>query len=110
MSSILNDIKHMLGRPEGETTFDRDIMIHINGAFSTLTQLGVGPTVGYQITGPDEEWSTFTTDPRLSSVVTYVYLKTKLAFDPPDTGFVLGAMQEQIKEHEYRLNVVADYG
>lgn len=110
MSSILQDIKHMLGRPEGETVFDQDIMIHINAAFGTLTQLGVGPTVGFAITGPDEEWSAYTTDPRLSSVKTYVYLKTRLAFDPPDTGFQLTAMQDQIQEHEYRLNVVADYG
>jgi len=66
--------------------------------------------VGFAITGPDEEWSAYTTDPRLSSVKTYVYLKTRLAFDPPDTGFQLTAMQDQIQEHEYRLNVVADYG
>jgi len=110
MSSILNDIKHMLGRPEGDTTFDMDIMININSAFGTLTQLGVGPVVGFQITGPNNDWNEFTTDPRLNAVKNYIFLKTKIAFDPPDTGFVLTAMQDQIREHEYRLNVVADYG
>lgn len=110
MSSILNDIKHMLGHTEDDTAFDQDIMIFINGAFTALTQLGVGPTVGFKITGPGNEWVEFYTDPRLSAVETFVFLKTKMAFNPPDTGFQLTAMEEQIKELEYRLNVIADYG
>jgi len=110
MSSILNDVKHILGHTEDDTVFDSDLMILINGVFSTLHQLGVGPTTGYQITGPANEWAEFTTDARLNSVKTYIFLKVKLAFNPPDTGFVLTAMEEQIRELEYRLNVVADYG
>lgn len=110
MSSILKDVKHMLGRAEGDTTFDSDIMIHINSAFSTLTQLGVGPTVGFQITTPENDWNEFATDPRLNAVKSYIFLKVKMLFDPPDTGFVLQAMQDQVREQEFRLNVVADYG
>ena len=110
MSSILNDVKHMLGHTEDDTDFDQDILIFINGAFGTLTQLGVGPTVGFQITGPDNQWNEFYTDPRLNSVKSYIFLKAKMQFNPPDTGFVLTAMQEQIRELEFRLNVVADYG
>jgi len=110
MSSILNDVKHMLGRTEQDTSFDLDILIFINDAFGTLTQLGVGPVVGFQIAGPDNQWEEFYTDPRLNSVKSYLFLKAKMLFDPPETGFVLTAMQDQIKELEFRLNVVADYG
>lgn len=110
MSSILNDVKHMLGHTEDDTDFDQDILIFINGAFGTLTQLGVGPTVGFQITGAGNEWNEFYTDPRLNSVKSYIFLKAKMAFNPPQTGFQLTAMEEQIRELEYRLNVVADYG
>jgi hypothetical protein len=110
MSSILDDIKHMLGITPEETAFDVDIINYINGAFGTLTQLGVGPAVGFQITSKLNQWAEFYTDPRLNSVTTFVFLRTKLAFDPPPTGFATEAMERQIRELEFRLNVVADYG
>ena len=110
MSSILNDVKHMLGHPPEVTEFDEDIKIFLNGAFGTLTQLGVGPAVGFQITGPDEQWESFYTDPRLNSVMSYLFLCAKMQFDPPDTGFTLQAMERQKQELEFRLNVVAEYG
>lgn len=110
MSSILNDVKHMLGHTEEDHAFDQDIMIFINSAFGTLTQLGVGPAIGYQITSDTNQWSEFTTDPRLNSVKSYIFLCAKLAFDPPDSGFVTESLNRQKQEMEYRLNVVADYG
>lgn len=110
MESILNDIKHMLGYTEDDTSFDSDITMQINAAFGTLTQLGVGPSIGFQITNKDNVWAEYYTDPRLSGVRTYIYLKCKMVFDPPGTGFVTTSMENQIKELEYRLNVVAEYG
>jgi len=110
MSSILDDVKHMLGHPPEVTAFDRDLIIFINGVFGTLTQLGVGPVNGYQITGSSNQWEEFYTDPRLNSVMSYVFLVTKLEFDPPGTGFVTEAMNRQKLELEFRLNVMADYG
>ena len=110
MSSILKDVKHMLGHTEEDTAFDTDIIIFINGVFGTLTQLGIGPLIGYQITGADNVWEEFYSDPRLNSVKSYIFLCAKLAFDPPDTGFVTESMNRQKQEMEFRLNVVADYG
>lgn len=110
MSSILNDVKHMLGHTEDDTDFDQDIVIFINGVFGTLTQLGVGPAIGFQISGPGNQWEEFFTDPRLNSVKSYIFLKAKMMFNPPDTGFVLSSMERQVQELEFRLNVVADYG
>lgn len=109
-TSILNDVKHTLGLLPEDTAFDTDIMIFINGTFGVLAQLGVGPAVGFQITGPEETWAQFTTDPRLNAVKSYIFLSVKLLFDPPETGFVLASMERQQREMEYRLNVVADYG
>lgn len=110
MSSILEDVKHMLGHTPEQTAFDTDIMIGINTVLSTLTQLGVGPIEGYQITGAQNEWDEFADDPRLNAVKSYVFLKVKLMFDPPGTGFVVQSMERQIQELEYRINVVVDYG
>lgn len=110
MSSILNDVKHMLGIVPENTAFDGDLINFINGVFGTLTQLGVGPTLGYQIVSADNQWEEFYTDPRLNAVKSYVFLCVKMAFDPPQTGFVTDSMNRQKQEMEYRLNVVADYG
>ncbi len=109
-TSILNDVKHTLGLLPEDTSFDSDIIMHINSTFGTLTQLGVGPKVGYQITSADNVWEEFTTDPRLNAVKSYIFLCVKMLFDPPDTGFVFASMERQKQEMEYRLNVVADYG
>lgn len=109
-SSILDDVKHTLGLLPEQTAFDTDVMLHVNSALSTLTQLGVGPVEGYMITGRDNKWSEFADDPRLNSVKSYIFLKVKLAFDPPGTGFVIQSMERQIQELEYRINVVVDYG
>lgn len=109
-TSILNDVKHMLGVVPEETAFDSDIVIFINGVFGTLTQLGVGPIQGFQITDDTTTWDEFTTDPRLNAVKSYIFICVKMQFNPPDTGFVLASMERQKTEMEYRLNVVADYG
>lgn len=110
MSSILNDTKHQLGLLESQTQFDTDIKIAINAAIADLTQLGVGPVGGFQILGPATQWTEFVNDPRLNSVMTFIFLKVKLVFDPPKTGFHMAALERQIKELEYRINVVVDYG
>jgi hypothetical protein len=109
-TSILNDVKHVLGLLPENTAFDIDVMMHINSQFATLTQLGAGPVQGYAITGPENLWEEFVDDIRLNSVKSYIYLKVKLLFDPPQTGFVTTSMENQIQELEYRINVVADYG
>ena len=41
--SILKSTKNILGIADDYDVFDLQIMTHINSAFSTLTQLGVGP-------------------------------------------------------------------
>lgn len=110
MSSILNDIKHALGIPADNTEFDQDIILFTNGVLSTLSQLGVGPAVGYQITDENNQWAEFFTDPRLNSAKSFIFLKAKLAFDPPDMGAVITSMENQLEELTYRLHVVANYG
>lgn len=109
-TSILNDVKHNLGLLEGDTAFDTDVMMHINTAISNLTQLGVGPVEGYEISGAENKWDEFVDDKRLNSVKSYIFLKVTLMFNPPGTGFVLASYERQIQEMEFRINSVVDYG
>lgn len=109
-SSILNDVKHSLGLLPEDTSFDNDIIMHINSTFGTLTQLGVGPIIGYQITSDANMWNEVSTDPRLNAAKSYIYLCVKMLFDGDQPGPYISAMQRQKEEMEFRLNVVADYG
>lgn len=108
-NSILTSIKKLLGITEDYEVFDADIIIHMNTAFTTLTQLGVGPSEGFMVTDKSDEWSDFTEDQiALNSVKTYVYIKTRLVFDPPGTSFAIDALNATAKELEFRLNVQAE--
>lgn len=111
VDSILTSIKKLLGPEEVYEHFDADIIMHINSAFSTLTQLGVGPEEGFVIKDKTAIWTDFIQDDkRLEFVKTYIYLKVKLVFDPPLSSSVLDAMNRQINELEWRLNVAVDSG
>lgn len=104
--SILTSVKKALNLAEDYEAFDPDVIMHINGVFSTLNQLGVGPSVGFMIEDKVPTWSAFLgSDPRLNHVKTYVFLRVRLLFDPPSTGFLTTAIEKQIKELEWRLNV-----
>ena len=110
MESILTSIKKMLGIAEEYTQFDADIIIHINSVFTTLTQLGVGPSEGFYIESKDEIWEEFIPDyNKLQAVKTYMYLKVRLLFDSNSlTSSTLAAYERQIQEYEWRLNVIAE--
>lgn len=103
--SILTSTKKILGLSEDYTAFDLDIITHINAAFSILNQLGVGPTNGFFVESSDDEWESYGVPAnQLFLVKTYVFLKVRFLFDPPTTSFMITAMQDQIKEYEWRLN------
>ncbi len=105
-TSILNTIKKMLGIDPTYTAFDTDVIVNINSAISTLTQLGIGPAVGFSVEDDTTTWAAFLgTDLQLSSVKSYIYLRVRLIFDPPGTSFHLEAIKGQIAELEWRLNV-----
>lgn len=105
--SILKTIKQLVGCPDDFEQFDLDLTIHINSSFATLTHLGIGPKEGYRITGVDNVWSEFEDDPqKLSLIKDYVYIKTRLLFDPPTNGSLMDSLTEQLKEMEWRLYIL----
>lgn len=107
--SILESVKHLLGPGSCDDHFDDDLIVFINGVFSQLTQLGVGPEKGFFIDGPDKFWEDYiSNDPKLEMVKTYMYTKVRLRFDPPQSSSVIQLMQQDASELEWRLNVAAD--
>ena len=108
-SNILESVKLMLGIQNEYTPFDQQILMHINSVFTILHQMGVGPTNLF-IANSTSLWSDFLTDESLDLelVKSYVYLRVRLLFDPPTSSFVLDAIEKQIQEIGWRLNVFVD--
>lgn len=109
MASILIDVKKMLGITDDYEHFDSDLIMHINSVLFILSQLGVGPPNGFSITNANDEWEDFYSgENKLEIIKSYVYLKTKLLFDPPLSSSVMEAANRMISEMEWRINVAVD--
>ena len=108
MDSILTSVKKLLGVGEEYTHFDDDIIMHINSVIFILTQIGIGPVEGFAITSKDQTWNDFLQGRiNIESVKSYVYLKVRLLFDPPSNSFLVEAIERQISEYEWRLNITS---
>lgn len=107
--SILISIKKLLGIDKSITDFDTDIIFNINTVFVILNQIGVG-TVGFRIEDEDSTWDEFLGDiARLEMVKSYVYLKVRKLFDPPQSGTLAEAQNRMIDELEWRLSVTESF-
>ncbi len=102
--SILNDIKKALGITEDYTAFDQEIILHINTAFMFAEQLGLPP---FKITGKTETWDQYLAGitKNLEAVKTYLYLQVRLVFDPPANSFIVTAIEKQLQEYAWRINI-----
>lgn len=107
IDSILDSVKKIIGLSVTYDVFDPDLIMHINTAFFTLYQLGVTDTP-FVITSSEETWDDFHADADLEAVKIYVGLKTRMYFDPPTNSALISAINEQIKELEWRINVKVD--
>lgn len=110
--SILVSVKKMLGIEQECVEFDFEIMMHINSAFTTFYQLGIEANY-YGINASDETWANVFGDidkNLLNLIKTCTYSKVRLAFDPPTTSFVLDALNNQIKEQEWRIYIATGGG
>lgn len=106
MESILNSIKKMLGIAIEDTSFDDELILHINGVLNIMNQLGVGPDTGFSITDDSQTWSDLLLLRNdLNSVKMAVFLRVRLIFDPPQNSFLVAAIEKQIQELDWRIEV-----
>lgn len=110
LDSILNTIKKLVGLDKDYGPFDVDLIVAINSALAILFQLGAGPENPYYITGPENTWAEFFGDKqRIEMAKSYIYLRTRLLFDPPTSGVLHEAMERQITEYEWRIAVQVEW-
>lgn len=107
--SILLSIKKLLMIDPSYEVYDDDIIMHINTTLSILTQMGVGKEDGLTISDANNTWDEFIdlSNNDFNTIKSYVYLKVKLLFDPPQNSALIESINNQIKEFEYRLYTCA---
>lgn len=107
-ASILKTVKEGNDVEVTDTSFDQNLIVHINSTMAMLTQLGVGRK-GFKITGDSETWEEYITDiVQLEMAKEYITKKVGLLFNPPRSSFLLDNLRKQLDELEYRLNLQVD--
>lgn len=111
IESVLNDVKQYCGVEKEDSSFDADICGAIDTAMSILCQLGVVKLENLKpIQNESLTWSNFLTDPiQLAMAKQYVKIKVRLMFDPPASGTIRSALEEQANEYEFRAQFAAEY-
>lgn len=107
-SSILTTIKKLLGITEEDTSFDTDIIVHINTVLAILYQLGVGDA-GFMIEDDSAVWGDYLkTATNLELVKSYIFMKVRQMFDAPTGGAIADSLNKNIAELEWRINCMVD--
>lgn len=103
-SSILLSVKKVIGLGPDDTSFDTDIIMHINSGFFKLKQLNVFQSP-YTISDSTATWSDCLGEDenRLCAVKTYITLYVKYIFDPNTNGTIHNAYKAEITEMEHRF-------
>lgn len=101
VDSVLSSVKHAVGLTDDVTEFDQDLILHINSALMIMHQLGAlkEPTT---ISDASTTWGDIQI-PQRDAVRTNVILRVRIAFDPPNSGFVQTAIEKQIAELDWRI-------
>lgn len=103
--SILDSVKKMHGIDPSCTDFDVDLILFINSSLATVTQHGAGPQeVGFKIEDNTTTWKDFEPNVvKFEWIPEFVYLDTKLVFDPPLSSVVSEAMKLKKEELLWRI-------
>lgn len=107
--SILDSVKQALGLTPDMTSFDVEVVMHINSVIGTLQQIGVSNNGALYVADNTTHWVSITTRQDLINLTkTYMYTKVKLIFDPPANPRVIEATEKQVTEFEWRLQIMAE--
>jgi hypothetical protein len=95
----------LIGGSSGNKIRTTDTFTSSANIFSSTTLInGMNCSVANAEEQEEAVWGNFIGDRiDLEGVKTYVYLKTRLIFDPPQVSYLMEAIKEQIKELEWTL-------
>ena len=94
--SVLTSMKATLNLDNADESFDIEIVVFINALLSELNAIGIGPAYGFEIADETKTWTEFLGDEmRINMAKSWMYLRLRLIFDPPETGPLTTAIENQ---------------
>ena len=101
---ILASVKKICNIADPDTSFDNELIIYTNTVLMELMQEWHGMNSAFRLINGTETWDQLLGgDTDYEGVKELVGLKVRLMFDTPTSGAVMQAMQDQIKNLEWRL-------
>lgn len=106
-TSILNTTKKLLGINPEFKEFDKDLVVHINNAIFTLSQLGLDVPKDFFVTDETRTYEDLLENIPINQgpVSLYVFYKTRAGFDPPSNSYVLDDINKSTQELEWRIRL-----
>ena len=113
MNNILTFTKKMIGLSEEDKSFDIDLLNIINSNFLVLHTKGIGSNNVFYIDN-NTTWDDYITkfpnlEQYIETIKNYIYLKTRLVFDPPTNSIILESIKQIISELEFYLFVEVSF-
>ncbi len=107
--NILASVKKICNVLEDDNSFDQELIIFINSALMVIMQEWHGMDHAFRLEDGTETWDDLLgEDTDYEGVKELIGLKVKLMFDPPTNSAVTQAMNDQIKDLEWRLYLWKD--
>lgn len=107
MNTVLEDVRKVIGGDMIDPHFDQELCMHINSVLVGLRQIGV--KTGTNIVNDETLWSELVPNIiNVESIKTWLGLKVRLIFDPPTSSYVSGAIEENLRELEFRIQLEVD--
>lgn len=109
--SILESIRERMNLATDDASFDHDLIPAINTAlFSLYITSGYGGTAAHVIQDSGDLWSEIMTGiTNAQAIKSYVFLKTRIEFDPPQNSYLITAIEKQIATLEFQLQAEHDF-
>lgn len=105
MDSILGSVKKMLGISQEDSSFDTDVIFHINSALAVISQITTDVEEGSRIESSSETWDDILGDrDDLESIKELVFIKVKMLFDPPASSYAMTAMKDREDKLEWYIH------
>lgn len=102
-NSVLITTKKLLGIDADCKDFDTDLIIHINAVLMILAQMNIVEP-GSMIDNEKTSWDDIVNNiEEIEGIKSYMYLKVKTLFDPPTNSGALEALNNMVREMEWRM-------
>ena len=106
---ILDSVKTICNVALDDTSFDNDLILYTNSALMVVMQEWHGMDHAFRLQDGTETWAQLLgEDTDYEGVKELVGLKVRLTFDPPSSQTVMQAIQDQIRDLEWRLYIWKD--